>query len=57
MKLRFLFCILIICSIAVTYYVIVVNKDFEIVTNPEGPDTSDYFEEPTTTSSGEEMSL
>ena len=32
-------------SIAFTYYVMIVKKDYEILTNPDGPDTSDYFEE------------
>jgi hypothetical protein len=43
MKLRLLFTFLILCSFGVTYYVIVVKRDFEVLTNPEGPDTSDYF--------------
>lgn len=36
---------LITFSIAVTYHTMVVRQDYEILTNPEGPDTSDYFEE------------
>lgn len=37
--------ILIAFSIAVTYYVMVVRKDYEIFTNPDGPETEEYFEE------------
>ena len=37
--------LLILFSIAVTYYVMVVQQDYDILTNPDGPDTSDYFEE------------
>jgi len=43
MKLRLLFTFFIFCSFGVTYYVMVVNRDFEVLSNPEGPDTSDYF--------------
>ncbi len=32
-------------SIAVTYYVKVVQQDYVIFTNPDGPETEDYFEE------------
>lgn len=35
----------IICSIGLTYHVKVVEKDYYILTNPDGPDTSDYFDE------------
>jgi len=35
----------ILFSIVTTYYVMVVQKDYTILSNPEGPDTSDYFEE------------
>ncbi len=35
----------IIFSIAVTYYVKVFQKDYVIFTNPEGPETEEYFEE------------
>jgi hypothetical protein len=31
-------------SIGITYYVYVIQKDYEIITLPDGPDTSDYFE-------------
>lgn len=51
MKLRLLFSFLILCSIGVTYYVMVVQRDFEVLTNPDGPDTSDYFIEEGDTSS------
>ena len=43
--LRLVRMLLITLSIAVTFYVMVVQKDYEILTNPDGPDTSDYFEE------------
>lgn len=43
MKLRLLFLFLILCSFGVTYHVMVVQRDFEVLTNPDGPDTSDYF--------------
>jgi hypothetical protein len=35
----------IIFSIFVTYYVMIVEKDYTIFTNPDGPETEDYFEE------------
>lgn len=35
--------IMIIFSIVVTYYVMVVKKNYEIFTNPDGPETEDYF--------------
>jgi len=35
----------IIFSIFVTYYVMIVEKDYIIFTNPDGPETEDYFEE------------
>lgn len=35
----------ILLSIALTYKVLIIDKDYEIFTNPDGPDTSDYFEE------------
>jgi hypothetical protein len=36
---------LIIFSILVTYYVKVIQQDYVIFTNPEGPETEEYFEE------------
>lgn len=45
MFIRILFLVLISASIAITYYVMVIQRDFAVLTNPEGPDTSDYFEE------------
>jgi len=36
---------IIIFSIIITYHTMVVLKNYEILTNPGGPDTSDYFEE------------
>jgi hypothetical protein len=45
MRLRLLFSFFILCSFGVTYYVMVVKRDFEVLTNSEGPDTSDYFVE------------
>lgn len=47
MAIRLLFLVLVSASIALTYYVMVVQRNFEVVTNPEGPDTSDYFLEET----------
>ena len=41
--LRTIFFILVMLGIFVIYYTMVVLKDFEVFTNPEGPDTSDYF--------------
>jgi len=35
----------IVFSIVVTYYVKVVQKDYVIFTNPEGPETEEYFAE------------
>lgn len=43
--IRVVLSLLILMSIGITYYVMVVQKDYEILTNPDGPDTSDYFEE------------
>lgn len=37
--------LMIIFSIFVTFYVIVIQRDYHIETYPDGPDTSDYFEE------------
>lgn len=42
--LHILTAVLVVISIAITYYVMVVEKDYVIFTNPDGPDTSDYFE-------------
>ncbi len=42
--IRVIIAVLILFSIVTTYHVTVVQKDFEILTDPEGPDTSDYFE-------------
>ena len=36
---------LVLFSIMVTYYVMIVRKEYVIFTNPEGPETADYFEE------------
>ena len=36
---------LILFSILVTYYVKVVKQEYVIFTNPEGPETEDYFDE------------
>ena len=36
---------LIVFSIIVTYYVKVVQQEYIIFTNPEGPETEDYFAE------------
>lgn len=36
---------MVVFSIIVTYYVKVVQKDYVIFTNPEGPETEDYFDE------------
>jgi hypothetical protein len=35
---------LITLSIITTYYTMIVLQDYVILTNPDGPDTSDYFE-------------
>lgn len=37
--------LIIFFSIVVTHYVMVVQLDYTIFTNPEGPETADYFEE------------
>jgi hypothetical protein len=34
---------LILFSIMVTYYVMIIEKDYLIITNPDGPDTEEYF--------------
>ncbi len=41
--LRIVFFILVALGIFVIYYTMVVLKDFAVFTNPDGPDTSDYF--------------
>lgn len=41
--LRSFFFLSVIFSIIIIYYVNVVQKDFFIYTNEDGPDTSDYF--------------
>lgn len=40
---------LISLSITLIYYVKVIRADFDILQNPDGPDTSDYFLEDTGT--------
>lgn len=42
--IRTVYVILIAFSIVVTYHVMINQQNYEIITNPEGPDTSDYFE-------------
>lgn len=42
---RTIFFFLIALSIGVNYYVFIIQKDFEVLTNEDGPDTSDYFAE------------
>jgi hypothetical protein len=42
--LRIIFVFSIVFSLAVIYNVYMVNQSYEVFTNPEGPDTSDYFE-------------
>lgn len=37
--------LLIVLSIFVTYYVKVMQKEYIIFTNPDGPETEDYFDE------------
>ncbi|KKT79110.1 MAG: hypothetical protein UW75_C0025G0006 [Parcubacteria group bacterium GW2011_GWF2_44_8] len=41
--LRIVFAVCLILSLFIIYYSNVVLQDFEIFTNPDGPDTSDYF--------------
>lgn len=41
--LRTLFITCFIWSLFIIYYSNVVLQDFEVFTNPDGPDTSDYF--------------
>lgn len=43
--IKFLLIFFIALSITLMYGVFIVQKDYEIFTNPDGPDTSDYFEE------------
>lgn len=45
MWLRWLLAALILLSILINFHVFVVQKDYEILTNPNGPDTSDYSAE------------
>lgn len=40
--IRVVYVILISFSIVITYHVMVVEKNYDILTNPDGPDTSDY---------------
>lgn len=37
--------LLIFASIGLMYYVFIVKQEYDIFTLPDGPDTSDYFEE------------
>ncbi|HMO77790.1 MAG TPA: hypothetical protein PKA42_02800 [Candidatus Paceibacterota bacterium] len=37
--------LLIIFSLTLMYKVLMIDRDYEIFTNPDGPDTSDYFED------------
>lgn len=41
--LRTVFFVLVALGIFVIYYTMVILKDFAVFTNPDGPDTSDYF--------------
>lgn len=41
--LRTLYVLFFLFSVFVTYHELVVEKNYEVFTNPEGPDTSDYF--------------
>jgi len=41
--LRFIFFTLVLISIISIYYTKVIQQDFEVYNNPEGPDTTDYF--------------
>jgi hypothetical protein len=41
--LKIIFFIAVIFSIYTIYYSIVHKQDFEVFTNEDGPDTSDYF--------------
>ena len=41
--LRIVFIAMVVFSITVMHYQLVVQRDFEILTSGEGPDTSDYF--------------
>ena len=43
-SIRIVVLLAVAASIGVTYYVHIIQKDYEILTNPDGPDTSDYFE-------------
>lgn len=43
--LRFSTALLVFFSIIVTYHVMITKKDYEILTNPDGPETEEYFEE------------
>ncbi|MBY0309864.1 hypothetical protein K2Q16_01825 [Patescibacteria group bacterium] len=39
--IRLTLVVLLILSIGVSYYVMVIKKDYDIITNPDGPITSD----------------
>ncbi len=41
--LRVIFFTLVVLGIFVIYYNMVVLQNFTILTNPDGPDTTDYF--------------
>ena len=43
--LRVIIVTLIVLSIGITYHTMVVKQNYLILTNPDGPDTSDYFED------------
>lgn len=42
--IKLLLVLSIIGSISIIYYTYMIKKDYIIFTNPDGPDTSDYFE-------------
>ncbi len=44
-SIRFAIGLMVTFSIIVTYYVMVIEKDYVIFTNTDGPETDDYFAE------------
>lgn len=41
--LRIFYIAFFVFSVFVTYHELVVERNYEIFTNPDGPDTTDYF--------------
>ncbi len=43
LSVKIIFFLFLFSSIGINYYVHIVLNAYEVITNPEGPDMSDYF--------------